>query len=148
MKVEWRNGDLADLAFLRADSIDAAFSAVRGRGGRRRRPRSSARSNACSSPTARSCSRTSTPWPLCVDAERRPVDASRSYFDPGPIDVNATAPIGAPHVRAIGDVFTELGRAGFRVDTLLEPARPPAPGCPACPPTDHLAGPQGRRSSP
>ena len=27
VKVEWRKGDLADLAFLRAESIDAAFSA-------------------------------------------------------------------------------------------------------------------------
>src|SRR6516162_811177 len=27
VKVEWRVGDLADLAFLRAESIDAAFSA-------------------------------------------------------------------------------------------------------------------------
>jgi len=31
------------------------------------------------------------------------------------------------YVRDIGDVFTELGRAGFRVDTILEP-RPSAPG--------------------
>jgi hypothetical protein len=29
------------------------------------------------------------------------------------------------HARGIGDVFTELGRAGFRVDTIVEPK--PAP---------------------
>jgi hypothetical protein len=31
------------------------------------------------------------------------------------------------HARGVGDVFTELGRAGFRVDTILEP-RPDSPG--------------------
>ncbi len=31
------------------------------------------------------------------------------------------------HARTIGDVFTELGRAGFRVDTILEP-RPESAG--------------------
>ena len=51
----------------------------------------------------------------------------RSYFDPGPIDVVRHDEAVRVHVRDIGAVFTELGRAGFRVDTILEP-RPDTAG--------------------
>jgi hypothetical protein len=46
---------------------------------------------------------------------------SRSYFDPGPIDVRRGDEPAQVYVRDVGAVFTELGRAGFRVDTILEP---------------------------
>jgi SAM-dependent methyltransferase len=123
VKVEWRIGDLADLAFLRAESIDAAFSA---------------------GPVAevddgprlfRQVQRVLKPHGPFVFAYDHPlsliVDGSgvvtRSYFDPGPIDVDRAGEPARVYVRDLGDVFTELGRAGFRVDTILEP-RPSTPG--------------------
>jgi hypothetical protein len=61
---------------------------------------------------------------LCIDAGGV---IARSYFDPGPIDVERDGEAVRVHVRDVGDVFTELGRAGFRVDTIVEP-RPSTPG--------------------
>jgi SAM-dependent methyltransferase len=123
VKVEWRVGDLADLAFLRAESIDAAFS------------ESSVAEVDDSSRLFRQVQRVlkpnaafvfsyTHPMSLCVDANGV---VTRSYFDPGPIDVERDGDAARIHVRDVGDVFTELGRAGFRVDTILEP-RPAAPG--------------------
>ena len=52
---------------------------------------------------------------------------TRSYFEPGPVEVERDAGPVRVHARGIGEVFTDLGRAGFRVDTLLEPG-PDTPG--------------------
>ncbi|MEL7209182.1 MAG: hypothetical protein AAGK32_13280, partial [Actinomycetota bacterium] len=58
----------------------------------------------------------------------RPVVA-RSYFDPSPLD---DGPGPEPdHHHGISEVFTSLGRAGFRVDALLEPE--PEPDDPVTP---------------
>jgi hypothetical protein len=60
----------------------------------------------------------------CTDASGV---VTRSYFDPGPIDVERDGEPVRIHVHRVADVFTELGRAGFRVDPLLEP-RPATAG--------------------
>jgi SAM-dependent methyltransferase len=123
VKVEWRTGDLADLAFLRAESIDAAFS------------ESSVAEVDDVSRLFRQVQRVlkpngafvfsyAHPMSLCIDASGV---VARSYFDPGPIDVARDGASVRIHVRDIGEVFTDLGRAGFRVDTILEP-RPDTPG--------------------
>lgn len=123
VKVEWRVGDLADLAFLRAESIDAAFSAfsVAEVDDAARLFRQVQRVLKPNAPFVFSYEH---PMSLCVDDSGT---VARSYFDPGPIDVEREGDPVRIHVRDIGDVFTELGRAGFRVDTILEP-RPSAPG--------------------
>jgi SAM-dependent methyltransferase len=123
VKVEWRTGDLADLAFLRAESIDAAFSAysVAEVDDASRLFRQVQRVLKPNAPFVFSYEH---PIALCIDAAGM---VSRSYFDPGPIDVTRDGEPARVHVRDIGDVFTELGRAGFRVDTILEP-RPSTPG--------------------
>jgi len=123
VKVEWRTGDLADLAFLRAESIDAAFSAsaVAEVDDSARLFRQVQRVLKPNAPFVFSYAH---PMSLCLDAGGV---VSRSYFDPGPIDVPRDGNAVRVHVRDIGDVFTELGRAGFRVDTILEP-RPATPG--------------------
>jgi SAM-dependent methyltransferase len=123
VKVEWRTGDLADLAFLRAESIDAAFSAtsVAEVDDASRLFRQVQRVLKHNGPFVFSYAH---PMSLCLDAGGV---VSRSYFDPGPIDVERDGEPVRVHVRDIGDVFTELGRAGFRVDTLLEP-RPSTAG--------------------
>ena len=123
VKVEWRTGDLADLAFLRAESIDAAFSAmsVAEVDDASRLFRQVQRVLKPNGPFVFSYAH---PMSLCTDASGV---VARSYFDPGPIDIEVDGQPVRVHVRDVGEVFTELGRAGFRVDTILEP-RPSTPG--------------------
>jgi SAM-dependent methyltransferase len=123
VKVEWRTGDLADLAFLRAESIDTAFSAysVAEVDDAARLFRQVQR---VLKPNGAFVFSYEHPMSLCID---RAGVVSRSYFDPGPIDVTRDDEPVRIHVRDVSEVFTELGRAGFRVDTILEP-RPSTPG--------------------
>jgi SAM-dependent methyltransferase len=122
VKVEWRTGDLADLAFLRAESIDAAFSSAVAEVDDT--PRLFRQVQRVLKPNAAFVFSHAHPMSLCIDPNGV---VTRSYFDPGPIDVERDGQPVRVHVRDIGDVFTELGRAGFRVDTILEP-RPSTPG--------------------
>jgi SAM-dependent methyltransferase len=123
VKVEWRAGDLADLAFLRAESIDVAFSgaAVAAVADVARLFRQVQRVLKPNAPFVFSYEH---PLALCLDDAGTLV---RSYFDRGPVDVVRGDEADRVHVRSVSEVFTELGRAGFRVDTLLEP-RPSAHG--------------------
>jgi SAM-dependent methyltransferase len=123
VKVEWRKGDLADLAFLRAESIDAAFSAdaVAEVDDAARLFRQVQRVLKPNGPFVFSYEH---PMALCIGTSG---DVERSYFEPGPIDVERDGESARVYTRGIGEVFTELGRAGFRVDTVLEP-RPDTPG--------------------
>ena len=123
VKVEWRKGDLADLAFLRAESVDAAFSAdaVAEVDDAARLFRQVQRVLKPNGPFVFSYEH---PMAICIDASGA---VERSYFEPGPIDVERDGQTARVYTRGIGEVFTELGRAGFRVDTVLEP-RPDTPG--------------------
>ena len=129
VRIELRTGDLADLAFLRGDSVDVAFAegslasladlgprAAPGPAGAARRrvvrvlaapPHHRLRRPPIPSPTA-----------PC----RSPAPTSNA---PTSTTTCRTAPRVHPH--RIADVFALLGRVGFRVDTLLEP-EPPATG--------------------
>ena len=85
MKVEWRKGDLADLAFLRAESIDAAFSAdavaeVDDAARLFRQVQRVLKPNAAVRVLVRA--------PDGAVPRRRRRRCERSYFDPGPIDVD------------------------------------------------------------
>jgi len=122
VKVEWRMGDLADLAFLRAESVDAAFSSAVAEVDDT--PRLFRQVQRVLKPNAAFVFAHAHPMSLCIDASGL---VTRSYFDPGPIDVERDGESVRVHVRDVGTVFTELGRAGFRVDTILEP-RPSTPG--------------------
>jgi SAM-dependent methyltransferase len=123
VKVEWRTGDLADLAFLRAESIDAAFSAS-AVAEVDDAPRLFRQVQRVLKPNASFVFSYAHPMSSCTDASGV---VTRSYFDPGPIDVERDGEPVRIHVHRVADVFTELGRAGFRVDTLLEP-RPATAG--------------------
>jgi SAM-dependent methyltransferase len=128
VRVEVHTGDLADLAFLRGDSVDVAFSegALASRADLGRVLRQVQRVLRAGAWFAFSLPH---PVTACVTTEPEP-DGSlplahpfvdRSYFDDDP------AP-GAPvHPHRIADVFAQLGRVGFRVDTLLEPEPPETP---------------------
>jgi len=123
VKVEWRKGDLADLAFLRAESIDAAFSAnaIGEVDDAARLFRQVQRVLKANGAFVFSYEH---PMGLCVGPSGM---VERSYFEPGPVTLERGGESVQVYERTIGEVFTELGRAGFRVDTILEP-RPDAAG--------------------
>jgi ubiquinone/menaquinone biosynthesis C-methylase UbiE len=109
VKVELHHGDLADLAFIRADTVDAAFSdgAFRRVDDLDRVFRQVHRVLRTDAPFL-----VSLPHPTMdmIDTSVDPVALSeRSYFDR------------SDNRRTVGDLFTALGRAHFGVDTLLEP---------------------------
>ena len=129
VRIEAHPGDLADLAFLRGDSVDIAFS------------EGSLASLADLGRVLRQVQRVlragawfafSMPHPFagCVTTEPEPEGSlplarphvERSYFDD---DVPHGSVV---HPHRIADVFAQLGRVGFRVDTLLEPEPAATPG--------------------
>jgi SAM-dependent methyltransferase len=116
LKVELRVGDMADLAFLRAESLDIAFS-----------------SDSLSyiedfDRVLRQVHRVLRPNGLLVFSVIHPAQtavaggsAPRSYFDRSP----ATVRIGDQDVsyfpRTVGDISAALVRTGYRLDCVLEP---------------------------
>jgi SAM-dependent methyltransferase len=135
VRLELHAGDLADLAFLRADSIDVAFSEgalahVADLGRLFRQVHRVLRHGA---PFVFSL-----PHPVALGTEVEPAPegslplgrtyVSRSYFDASPVDIGSD---GQPQLltrHTLSEVFTGLTRTGFRVDTLLEPEPPRGPG--------------------
>jgi SAM-dependent methyltransferase len=99
-KVELHDGDLADLAFIRADTIDAALSqdSLRGVADLDRVFRQVHRVLRADAPLL-----VSFPHPIADVVE------GRSYFDR------------SDNRRTVGDIFTSFERAHFIMDTLLEP---------------------------
>jgi SAM-dependent methyltransferase len=99
-KVELHDGDLADLAFIRADTIDAALSqdSLRGVVDLDRVFRQVHRVLRADAPLL-----VSFPHPIADVAE------GGSYFDR------------ENNRRTVGDIFTSFERAHFIMDTLLEP---------------------------
>ncbi len=122
VKIELHEGDLGDLAFARADTIDAVFSAyalnlvedinrVFRQVHRVLKPR-------C--PLA-----FSVPHPaydmIVDDHPEEPLLIRRSYFDDGRIDLESDRPPYFGYHHTISELFTGLSRANFRVDVILEP---------------------------
>lgn len=141
VRVEWHEADLADLAFLRADSIDLVFSAqalgaVEDLGRVFRQAHRVLRQRA---PLVFSLQH---PFSTCV-ARDAPTGGRgksgtpsldlgnlvvhRSYFDTEPLQVDVDDPSSTIYPRLVGSVFSALGRAGFRVDAIIEPAAEGAP---------------------
>jgi SAM-dependent methyltransferase len=126
IRLDLHPGDLADLAFLRADSVDLAFSerelaSLPDLGRIFRQVHRVLRHGAPFVFTL--------PHPFALAAAG---DDARSYFDPAPIDGEDGTRITA---HTLGTVFTGLVRAGFRVDNLLEPEPPRTKGSRAPLPT-------------
>ena len=128
VRVEWHCGDLADLAFLRADSIDLVFSShalaeVEDLDRVLRQVHRVLRLGAAfvfsyEHPVALSTGRDeggegSLPLGL--------LEVRRSYFERAPMTVDRDGEKITLYPRTIGDVFAAAGRAGFRIDVLLEP---------------------------
>lgn len=117
VKVELHHGDLADLAFVRADQIDLALSVY-----------ALARVDDLDR-VLRQVNRVlrtggtftvSLPHPARLMLDNDPADAvrvARRYGEDTPRDIDGVS----VHSRAIGDLFGSFARANFRVDALLEP---------------------------
>jgi ubiquinone/menaquinone biosynthesis C-methylase UbiE len=108
-KVELHHGDLADLAFIRADTVDAAYSdgALRDVDDIDRVFRQVHRVLRTDAPLVLSLPH---PTMELIDEDADPaLLIRRSYFDR------------SGNRRTVGDLFTSLLRAHFAVDTLLEP---------------------------
>jgi len=119
-KVEWHQGDLTELAFLRADSIDVVFSAYAigeiddiGR-------------------LFRQVHRVLQPAGLFVFSYEHPLAtalrAGRSVFDESPITIDGDRRARTVYPHATGHVVTSLNRAGFRIDAIVEPEPSPNGG--------------------
>jgi len=125
VRVELRQGDLADLAYLRADSIDLAFAAdafgyVEDLG---RVFRQVHRVLKVGAPLVFSLPHPS--WYLVGGGVADPLTVRRSYFDRSAVvrsagDVQLTE---YPH--HLAELLTGLVRASYRVDLVVEP-EPPA----------------------
>jgi SAM-dependent methyltransferase len=142
VRVEWHQSDAADLAFLRADSIDAAISTnvlaevedidrVFRQVHRVLRPGSSFVFS-YEHPLATTVGREDA-LPGALPLGR--LEVRRSYFEPGPMKVVREGEDMSLFPRPISDVFAALHRAGYRVDAMLEPepSRSADPG-PTIPP--------------
>jgi ubiquinone/menaquinone biosynthesis C-methylase UbiE len=118
VKLELHHAPLAELAFIRADTIDAAISVwgLPTVGDIDRVFRQVDRVLKPECPLVLSMPHPAFAMIDPADHERR---VQRSYWETAPLD--GTVP------RTIGQLFTSLTRANFRVDTLLEP-EPPANG--------------------
>jgi len=116
VRVEFRAADLADLAFMRADSVDVVFSAlaVDTVDDAARVFRQAQRVLKPNAPFVFSHAH---PFALCVDDGR----VVRPYFDAGTVTVTRWGETVTAYPRAMSEIFTDLMRAGFRVDALNEP---------------------------
>lgn len=120
VRVEFHRTDLADLAFLRGDSIDAALSvsALAEVEDLNRVFRQVHRVLGANSPLALSL-----PHPAFATLDPdggEPPRLARRYADAEPL-TGRTEGVEAEYAHTIGGLFTSLTRAKFRVDTFLEP---------------------------
>ncbi|MGI8663033.1 MAG: class I SAM-dependent methyltransferase [Acidimicrobiales bacterium] len=120
VKLELRQGDFADLAAVRADTIDVAIS-VYSLGAVDDLDRVFRQVHRVLRPEAPIVLSLQHPAYRAIDPSGDPPTLRRSYFDHTPMSWAADAERGADHPMTIGELFTALSRANFRVDTILEP---------------------------
>jgi SAM-dependent methyltransferase len=126
VSVELRQGDLADLAFVRADTIDAVVS-VYALGMVADLDRVFRQVHRVLRPEGPFV--VSIPHPLWQAVDRaEPPSLRRPYWDkvprPWTSGGGADTETGADYPTTTGELFTSLVRGGFRIDTVLEPAPP------------------------
>jgi SAM-dependent methyltransferase len=117
--VELHQGDLAELAFVRADTIDAVVS-VYALGMVPDLDRVFRQVHRVLRPEGPFV--ISLPHPVWRVADRaEPPAVRRPYWDHRPQQWQEGTETGSDHHVTTSELFTSLTRAGFRVDTLLEP---------------------------
>jgi SAM-dependent methyltransferase len=127
VRVEWHRSDLADLAFLRADSIDLAFSA-HALAEVEDLDRVFRQVHRVLKPGAAFVFSYEHPVALCTGRDGGEgtlalgnLEVRRSYFERSPLIVDRDGEAITLYTRTISDVFSAAGRAGFRVEVMLEP---------------------------
>lgn len=121
VKVELRHGDLADLAFVRADTMDLVFSAY-AFGYVEDLDRVFRQVHRVLKPEHPLVFSLPHPAYDMIDDDADPdLLIRRSYFDRAPIEYERAGVAFTDYRHTIGDLFTSLSRANFRVDTILEP---------------------------
>ncbi len=130
-RVEWRTGDIAELAWLRADSIDVALAIavlahVEDFDRVLRQVHRVLRTGGVFVFTH--------PHPMSLCAGRDievegglPLgryEVRRSYFDPTPISVDREGELFYVYPRTVSDILSALTRAGFGLEAFIEPEPP------------------------
>jgi SAM-dependent methyltransferase len=126
VRVEFREADLAELAFMRADSVDVVFSAL-AVDMAEDWARVFRQAQRVLKPNAPFVFSHAHPFAACVDGDR----VVRAYSDAGSVTTQRWGETVTIHPRGLGDTFTDLTRAGFRVDALHEPRTASAGNLPA-----------------
>jgi SAM-dependent methyltransferase len=126
-RIELLHNDLADLAAVRADSIDLVLSiySLAGIDDLSRVFRQVHRVLHQEAPLVFSLPHPA--FSMIDPGGDEPLRIRRSYWDPTPRPWESGGHEGADHAHTITDLFTNLARTNFRVDTLLEP-EPPGSG--------------------
>jgi SAM-dependent methyltransferase len=121
VRVELRQGDLADLAFLRAESIDLVFSAYAFGyvDDLSRVFRQVHRVLKVGAPLVFSLPHPA--YDMIDDDAEEPLLVRRSYFDRSPIDYQWSGVAFTDFHHTIGDLYTGLVRASYKVDAIIEP---------------------------
>ena len=127
VRVELRLGDLADLSFLRGDSVDLVFSSY-SFGYVEDLQRVFRQAHRVL--TRGSMLIFSLPHPaydmIDDDHPLEPLRIRRSYFDREPLEYEWNGVAFTDHRHTISDLVTGLVRSGYRIDTILEPAPLPS----------------------
>jgi SAM-dependent methyltransferase len=128
VRIEWHESDLADLAFLRADSIDLAvsFGAL---GEVDDLDRVLRQVHRVVRPGGAFVFSYEHPLALCAARDDAPQgslplgrrEVRRSYFDRTPLVIERDGGKVSLYPRTIAEVFMAAGRAGFRIDVIVEP---------------------------
>jgi ubiquinone/menaquinone biosynthesis C-methylase UbiE len=128
VRVELRHGDLAELAFLRADTVDLVFSAYAFGyvEDLNRVFRQVHRVLKVGAPLVFSLPHPA--YAMIDDEAAEPLLVRRSYFDDGPLDAACGGVEFTTYHRSVSELFTALVRSSYRVDVILEP--PPLPAGP------------------
>jgi SAM-dependent methyltransferase len=121
VKVELRHGDMADLAFLRAESVDVVFSsyAFGYVDDLDRVFRQVNRVLKAAAPLVFSLPHPA--WLMVGDDTTDPPVVRRSYFDRSPVAYERNGITFTEYQHTVSDLFGGLTRSGYRVDTVLEP---------------------------
>jgi SAM-dependent methyltransferase len=115
VRVEWHVGDLSDLAFVPAESVDIVFS-----------------TNTLDyvedlARVLRGVHRVLRPRGTLVFSLEHPLALERPYLDLSPLEVERYGELFLVHPRTFSEVVTILSRTGFRPDAMAEPAADGAP---------------------
>jgi len=121
VRIDLRQGDLAHLAFLTADSIDLVFSAYAFSyvEDLNRVFRQVHRVLKVGAPLVFSLPHPA--YDMIDDESEEPLLVRRSYFDKAPIDHEVGGIAFTEYHHTIADIYMGLSRASYRIDVIIEP---------------------------